>query len=79
MARIMTRKEFLKTFHDTIYPTLNGGALWPVLNTLKTLHRANVWFEITTLMVPTYVDNPEMIKRMCDWILKELGSDGMTL
>lgn len=72
MAKIMTRKEFLKTFDDTIYPTLSGGTPWPVLNTLKTLHRANIWFEITTLIVPTYLDNPEMIKRMCDWILKEL-------
>ena len=26
-------------------------------------------------MVPTYVDDPEMIKRMCGWILKELGPD----
>jgi len=25
--------------------------------------------------VPTYVDDPEMIRRMCGWILKELGPD----
>jgi len=65
----------LKSFDDSIYRCLNGGTLLPVLNTLKTLHKANVWFEITTLVVPTYVDDPEMIKRMCDWILKELGPD----
>ena len=34
-----------------------------------------MWFEMTTLVVPTYVDKPEMIKRMCGWILKELGPD----
>jgi len=65
----------LKSFDDRIYHSLNGGRLQPVLNTFKTLHKAGVWFEMTTLVVPTYVDEPEMIKRMCGWILKELGPD----
>jgi pyruvate formate lyase activating enzyme len=65
----------LKSFEDSLYRALNGGRLKPVLNTFKTLHREGVWFEMTTLAVPTYVDDPEMIKRMCGWILKELGPD----
>ncbi|MFC1534416.1 AmmeMemoRadiSam system radical SAM enzyme [Thermodesulfobacteriota bacterium] len=65
----------LKSFDNKIYQALNGGLLQPVLNTFKTLHEKGVWFEITTLVVPTYVDDPEMIKRMCGWILKELGPD----
>ena len=65
----------LKSFEDRIYRCLNGGTLRPVLRTLKTLHEQGVWFEITTLVVPTYVDDPEMIRRMCAWILKELGPD----
>ena len=63
----------LKSFDNAIYGCLNGGTLEPVLNTFKTLHEQGVWFEMTTLVVPTYVDKPEMIKRMCGWILKELG------
>jgi pyruvate formate lyase activating enzyme len=63
----------LKSFDDRIYRSLNGGRLQPVLNTFKTLHTEGVWFEMTTLVVPTYVDDTEMIKRMCGWILKELG------
>ena len=63
----------LKSFDDGLYRSLNGGTLQPVLNTFKTLHREGVWFEMTTLVVPTYIDDPEMIKRMCGWILKELG------
>ncbi|MFH1931020.1 MAG: AmmeMemoRadiSam system radical SAM enzyme [Pseudomonadota bacterium] len=63
----------LKSFDDGIYRFLNGGRLQPVLNTFKTLHTEGVWFEMTTLVVPTYVDDTEMIKRMCGWILKELG------
>lgn len=65
----------LKSFDDNIYQCLNGGTLHPVLNTFKTLHKEGVWFEMTTLVVPTYVDDIEMIKRMCGWILKELGPD----
>jgi len=65
----------LKSFDDGIYRVLNGGMLEPVLNTFKILHQEGVWFEMTTLVVPTYVDKPDMIKRMCGWILKELGPD----
>lgn len=64
-----------KSFDDDIYRYLNGGTLLPVLNTFKTLHKEGVWFEMATLVVPTYVDESEMIKRMCGWILKELGPD----
>jgi pyruvate formate lyase activating enzyme len=65
----------LKSFDDKLYQILNGGTLEPVLNTFKVLHKEGVWFEMTTLVVPTYIDDPEMIKRMCGWILKELGPD----
>jgi len=65
----------LKSFDDAVYKCLNGGTLQPVLETFKTLHDQGVWFEMTTLVVPTYVDKPEMIKRMCAWILKNLGPD----
>jgi pyruvate formate lyase activating enzyme len=65
----------LKSFDNGIYRCLNGGTLRPVLDTFKTLHEQRVWFEMTTLVVPTYVDEAEMIKRMCGWILKELGPD----
>jgi len=65
----------LKSFDDSIYQSLNGGTLEPVLNTFKTLHEEGVWFEMTTLAVPTYIEDKDMIKRMCAWILKELGPD----
>jgi pyruvate formate lyase activating enzyme len=65
----------LKSYDNRIYLALNGGTLWPVLNAFKTLHREGVWFEMTTLVVPTYLDDPDMIKRMCGWILDKLGPD----
>lgn len=65
----------LKSFDDKIYRKLNGGRLKPVLETLKTLDEKNVHFEITTLIVPDYVDDPEMIRSMCKWITDNLGSN----
>jgi len=65
----------LKSFSDAIYRKLNGGRLQPVLNTFKTLHEQKIHFEITNLAVPGYTDDPDMVKKMCVWILKNLGSD----
>ncbi len=65
----------LKAFSDEIYKKLNGGLLEPVLNTFKTLHDHNVHFEMTNLVVPGYVDDDDMVKRMCGWILENLGPD----
>ena len=65
----------LKAYSDDIYRRLNGGRLQTVLNTLKTMHAHGVHFEITNLVVPGYVDDPEMVKQMCGWILDNLGPD----
>ena len=65
----------LKSFDDAIYRKLNGGRLQPVLNTFKTMHEQGIHFEMTTLVVPGYIDNAEMIKEMCGWIVTNLGPD----
>ncbi|MBC2694006.1 MAG: AmmeMemoRadiSam system radical SAM enzyme, partial [Desulfobacteraceae bacterium] len=57
----------LKSYSDDIYRKLNGGRLQPVLNTLKTLHEQKIHLEVTTLVVPGYIDDEEMIKQMCGW------------
>ena len=64
-----------KSLDDTINRKLNGGRLKPVLNTLKTLHENKIHFEMATLVVPGYTDDTEMIKKMCGWILTNLGPD----
>ncbi len=65
----------LKSFSDSIYMDLNGGHLAPVLQSLKKVHERGVWLEITNLVIPTYNDDVEMVKRMCAWILENLGPD----
>jgi pyruvate formate lyase activating enzyme len=59
----------LKSFSEDIYLRLNAGKLQPVLNTLKTLSEEGVWLEITNLVVPSWTDDYDMIKRMCDWLV----------
>ena len=58
----------LKGFDDDVYWTLNGAHLAPVLNTLKVLKSEGVWLEITNLVIPTWTDNLETIKRMAGWL-----------
>jgi pyruvate formate lyase activating enzyme len=50
--------------------------LQPVLDTLRWIAReSKVWLEITNLVIPQANDSPEDIKRMCQWIVEELGPD----
>jgi len=66
----------LKGFDENTYWKLNTGSLQTILDILKTLHRmGNIWFEVINLIIPTYSDNPEMIKRMCGWLVENLGPD----
>jgi len=65
----------LKSFSPDVYRKLNSGKLQPILDTLKILRDEGVWFEVTNLLVPTYTDNFDMIRRMCDWLVENLGPD----
>ncbi len=64
----------LKSFKDSIYQKLNSGSLQPVLDTLKTYKDNGVWLEIINLVIPTWTDDLNMIKEMCDW----LATNGFT-
>jgi pyruvate formate lyase activating enzyme len=65
----------LKGFDEETYKKLNSGKLAPILRTLKILREMGVWVEIINLVVPTYTDNLDTIRRMCGWIAKDLGPD----
>ena len=65
----------LKSLDDSIYLKLNAGKLEPVLNTLKTLKEEGVWLEITNLIVPSWTDDLDMIKRICGWLSENGFSD----
>lgn len=64
----------LKAFTEVFYQHLCLAHVEPVLDTLRWLkHESNVWFEITNLIIPEENDSAEEIKRMCDWVLENLG------
>jgi pyruvate formate lyase activating enzyme len=65
----------LKTFDDATYAKLSSGKLAPVLRTLNVLREESVWLEITNLIIPTWTDNFDTIKRMCEWLCANGLSD----
>ncbi|MGH8727142.1 MAG: AmmeMemoRadiSam system radical SAM enzyme [Burkholderiales bacterium] len=66
----------LKGFTDDFYLKLCGARLQPVLDTLVYLRReTEVWFEITTLLIPGKNDSDEEIRAESEWIARELGTD----
>lgn len=64
----------LKAFTDKFYHKITFSHLDDVLDTLIWLkNETEVWFEITTLLIPGENDSSEEIKQESDWILKNLG------
>jgi pyruvate formate lyase activating enzyme len=64
----------LKGFTEAFYQKLCAGSLAPVLDTLLYLkHETNVWFEITTLLIPGENDSNTELEAMTRWVATELG------
>jgi pyruvate formate lyase activating enzyme len=66
----------LKGFTEDFYHHVCFGQLQPVLDTLKYLkHETQVWFEITTLLIPGENDSDRELNEAADWIMANLGPD----
>ncbi len=66
----------LKAFTETFYHKLTGSHLEPVLETLRYLkHETDVWFELTTLLIPGENDSEAELEAMTQWVVEELGPD----
>ena len=66
----------LKAFTESFYRKLCTGHLKPVLETLTYLkHETDVWFEITTLLIPGENDSPQEVRALSRWVHDELGPD----
>lgn len=64
----------LKAFTERFYEKLCFAELEPVKETLVYLkNETDVWFEVTTLLIPGQNDSEEEIDRLCDWFLEALG------
>jgi pyruvate formate lyase activating enzyme len=80
------RKEFyehmdaanidLKAFSEEFYQKVTVSSLQPVLDTLTYVrHETDVWFELTTLLIPGHNDSDAELDEMTRWVVEELGPD----
>jgi pyruvate formate lyase activating enzyme len=66
----------LKGFSERFYADTCAGHVQPVLETLDYLrHETDVWFEITTLLIPGLNDSDGEIDAMTRWLVERLGPD----
>ena len=66
----------LKAFSEDFYWKVTGAHLQPVLDTLKYLkHETQVWFELTTLLIPGLNDSDKELEEMTQWVVENLGPD----
>jgi pyruvate formate lyase activating enzyme len=66
----------LKAFTEEFYKKQTGSHLQPVLDTLEYLyHETDVWFEITTLLIPGLNDSEAEIEAMIQWGIEHLGPE----
>jgi pyruvate formate lyase activating enzyme len=66
----------LKGFTEAFYQQLCSGHLQPVLDTLTYLkHKTDVWFEITTLLIPGENDSEAELEALTRWVVENLGPD----
>jgi pyruvate formate lyase activating enzyme len=66
----------LKGFTEAFYRDVCAGHLQPVLDTLVYLkHETDVWFEVTTLLIPGLNDSDRELDEMTRWYAEHLGPD----
>jgi pyruvate formate lyase activating enzyme len=65
----------LKAFTGSFYEKITFAKLPAVLDTLEFLAGTDVWFEITTLLIPGHNDSDAEIIEECEWLLGHLGPD----
>ncbi|QEG42263.1 AmmeMemoRadiSam system radical SAM enzyme [Roseimaritima ulvae] len=66
----------LKAFTETFYYKTTGSHLQPVLDTIRyACNETDCWVELTNLVIPDANDDPDELRRMCDWIADAVGAD----
>lgn len=65
----------LKSMKETFYKQICGARLGPVLETIKTIHKAKKHLEITNLLITGLNDSDRDIKKIVEWVLNNVGSE----
>lgn len=58
----------LKSFSEKFYQKTCGAKLAPVLESIKLMHKAGIWIEITTLVVPKQNDSEKELTQIAKFI-----------
>jgi pyruvate formate lyase activating enzyme len=58
----------LKGASEEHYRKVCGARLQPVLNTIRALHKAGVWIEVTTLVIPGHNDDDASLEFMASFL-----------
>ncbi|MEJ2053106.1 MAG: AmmeMemoRadiSam system radical SAM enzyme [Calditrichaceae bacterium] len=74
-GRVDAIKVDLKAFSEKYYQDVVKGELKPVLDSLVTMQKMDVWTEIVYLVVPTMNDSDLELKKLSKWIKANLGPD----
>jgi pyruvate formate lyase activating enzyme len=64
----------IKSYDDGFYQSNCGAHVKPVLDNCKYLAEKGVWLEITTLVIPSLSDDENMLKKIAQFIKRELGN-----
>ena len=65
----------LKAMSDGFYRRECKASLQPVLDTLKRVHQAGIWLEVTTLLIPGKNDSPLELTKLAEFIARELSTE----
>lgn len=65
----------LKSMAEKFYRKTCGAKLKQVLKNLIEIKKAGVHLEITTLVIPKLSDDPSMLKKTAEFMVKELGAE----
>ncbi|MCX6765939.1 MAG: AmmeMemoRadiSam system radical SAM enzyme [Candidatus Moranbacteria bacterium] len=63
----------IKSFDDDFYQSNCGAGVAPVLENCKRLAKEKIWLEVTTLVIPTLSDDEKMLRKIAQFVKKELG------
>lgn len=63
----------LKAMNPAFYERICGARLAPVLANLVRMRHLGWWLEVTTLLIPDGNDDPGELRRLADFLVKELG------
>ncbi len=65
----------LKGFSEDFYQKYCGGRLAPVLEILRAVKKQKIWLEVTTLIIPGVNDSEKELKKIAQFICKQLGAE----